>query len=79
MWLARILHRTPLAIAVSLPLILSSVGSQPRAKGGMPIGQVLWAAGIIAVSFVTATTVPAAVAAAVVYATGKHIASWELR
>ena len=70
MWLARILHRTPLAIAVSLPLILSSLGSQPRAKAGMPLGQVLWAAGIAAASFVMATLLPALLAAAMVFATG---------
>ena len=70
MWLARILHRTPLAIAVSLPLILSSAGRQSRAKAGMLVGQVLWSAGIAAASFVTATIVPAALAAAMVYVTG---------
>lgn len=70
MWLARLLHRTPLAIAVSLPLIMSSMGSQSRAKAGMPIGQVVWAAAIAAASFVTAIVLPAALAAAMVFVTG---------
>ena len=72
MWLARLLHRTPLVIAASVPLILGSLGSSAKAKTPLDSAQAIRAAGIVAMSFGMAIIMPAALAAAFVLLTGEH-------
>ena len=73
MWLARLLHRTPLVIAASVPLILGSLGSSAKAKTPLYSVQVFRAAGVVAMSFGFAVIIPAALAAALVLLTGEGL------
>ena len=72
LWLARLLHRTPLVIAVTLPLLLSSTGAHRGGKGALDLGQVLRATGVSAVGFLSAVILPVALAALMVTMTGQH-------
>ena len=75
LWLARLLHRTPLVIAASVPLILGSLGSSAKANPPLYSVQVFRAAGVVAMSFGFAVIIPAALAAALVLLTGEGSAS----
>ena len=72
-WLAKLLHRTPLVIAASVPLILGSLGSSAKAKPPLYSVQVFRAAGVVAMSFGFAVIIPAALAAALVLLTGEGL------
>lgn len=58
-------------IAVSLPLILGSMGGRAEGKASLCSTQVLRVTGIVAASFASAVVLPGALAAAMVFLTGQ--------